>query len=75
MTKPQIVKVDVTKDQKPTDYLVVRCQLVNAKKGVFGLKDNTLAIQAVIPNTRIEAAELYGKIKVLMEALGVSVVG
>ena len=58
----EVVKVDVSGEQKPTDYFVLRIQLVHVKKTWFGFKDNLLVFNALIPDSRKEATDLFGKV-------------
>lgn len=70
-----MVKVDVSGEQTPKDYYVVRVQIVHVRKGLFGLNDKTIAGNAVIPNTRREAAEFFKDVSDKMARFGVSVGG
>lgn len=69
------VFVDLEKEQIPTDYLVVRTQLVHVKKGLFGLKDKQLAVAILIPDTRREAAQVFKNIQDEFGKRGVRVNG
>lgn len=74
--KREQTKIDISKKQKHGDYLVLRVQLVEVKKGAFfGLKDTTLAFHALIPNTRKEAVETFKQISKIFETKGVSLNG
>ncbi|MGD0071359.1 MAG: hypothetical protein ABSB71_07785 [Candidatus Bathyarchaeia archaeon] len=65
------VQVNISGKQLPTDYFVVRVQLVHVKKGFFGLTDTQLAGNAAIATTRKESAELFEKFSTLMKEYGI----
>jgi len=71
----KLVNININKKQLPTDYLVVRLQLVHVRKGLFGLKDKELVKHSCIPNTRKEAADIIKRIVNILEEYGVNVIG
>jgi len=71
----KLVNININKKQLPTDYLVVRLQLVHVKKGLLGLKDKELVKHSCIPNMRKEATDIIKRIANILEEYGVNVIG
>ena len=59
-TKPKQKWID--SKNTPSEYLAVRLQFVLVKKGFLGLKDKTVGVRVVIPNTKKEAMELASRV-------------
>lgn len=66
-------QVKIPKQQTPTDYLVVRVELVHVKKGWFGLRDKQLTAHSAIPDTPQQAVDLTNKISLLMNKTGIAI--
>ena len=49
-------------DQEADQYLCIRVQLVEVKKGLFGFKDNVYSHRTYLPNMRKEAYDIYEEI-------------
>ncbi len=58
-------------DQSANQYLCVRIQIVEVKKGLFGFKDNEYGTRTFIPNMRKDAYEIFDK----FDKLGKKIVG
>lgn len=64
-------KVQIPKKNTPTEYLVVRLQLVHVKKGFLGrLKDKILTAHAVIPNKPKDAVDLANQFSMFARKYG-----
>jgi len=66
-------QIQIPQKQTPTNYLVVRVELVHVMKGWFGLKDRQLTAISVVPNTPSQAVELTNRIGKLTEKYGKSI--
>lgn len=66
-------KIQIPKRNTPTEYLVVRVQIVHVKKRFLGFKDKELSMHTAIPNKPNEAIELFNKISAIMGKYGVSI--
>ena len=60
------------RENTPTNYLVVRVQLVHVKKKLLGLKDTEITKFVAIPNTMKESVELTNRIGAIMKKYGKS---
>ena len=58
-------------DQNAKQYLCVRVQIVEVKKGLFGFKDNEYSSRTFIPNMRKDAYEIFDK----FDKLGKKIIG
>lgn len=65
-------KIQIPKKNTPTNYFVVRVQLVHVKKGWLGLKDKLITSCTVIPDNPKKAVELTNRIGKLVDDYGVS---
>lgn len=60
--------------QKPNSYLIVRVQLVHAKRNFIGFWiDKELAWNKAIPDTPEKAVELNNRIATMMKEYGVAI--
>lgn len=73
VSEGDVVAVPIGDPQTPTDYYVVRVQLVHVRKGFFGFRDKTLAFSALVPDTRKEAADVFKAVQEDFEKRGVSI--
>lgn len=66
-------QIQLPKANTPTEYVVVRVQIVHVKKGWLGFKDKELSSAMAIPNKPKEAADLFNKIGVMIRKYGVTI--
>jgi len=66
MKKPDVFKGDNTHK----DYVAVRCEIVHVRKKFVFFTEKQLGCRIVIPNTKLEAAELMAKFLAISDEYG-----